>query len=132
MADRSAIATATFGYIRWAEKPHNAKWVRMIDGTPIPNDLPVCIANEFAATIATLRAENEALRAQVATTRADALEEAAKASAILAEREKSRKRVEELEAALRKADLWTDEENDVGPWRDEARTLLRAKDGTDA
>lgn len=24
-------------------KPHNAKWVRKIDGTPIPNDIPVSI-----------------------------------------------------------------------------------------
>lgn len=31
------------GYDRWAAKPHNAKWVRKIDGTPIANDLVVNI-----------------------------------------------------------------------------------------
>jgi hypothetical protein len=31
------------GYMEWARKPHNEKWVRKIDGTPIPNDLIVCI-----------------------------------------------------------------------------------------
>jgi hypothetical protein len=34
------------GYERWAAKPHNAKWVRKIDGTPIPNDI---VANIFEA-----------------------------------------------------------------------------------
>lgn len=32
----------------WREKPHNAKWWRRIDGTPIPNDLCVCIAEEVS------------------------------------------------------------------------------------
>lgn len=31
------------GYEAWAAKPHNAKWVRKIDGTPIPNDIVVTI-----------------------------------------------------------------------------------------
>lgn len=31
------------GYDAWAAKPHNAKWVRKIDGTPIPNDIVVTI-----------------------------------------------------------------------------------------
>lgn len=31
------------GYDTWAAKPHNAKWVRKIDGTPIANDIPVTI-----------------------------------------------------------------------------------------
>ena len=31
------------GYDRWAAKPHNAKWVRRIDGTPIANDIVVNI-----------------------------------------------------------------------------------------
>lgn len=34
------------GYDAWAAKPHNAKWVRKIDGTPIANDL---IVNIFEA-----------------------------------------------------------------------------------
>src|SRR4051812_8843136 len=35
------------GFDRWAAKPHNKKWVRRIDGTPIGNDLLVCIAWEI-------------------------------------------------------------------------------------
>lgn len=31
------------GYDAWAAKPHNAKWVRRIDGTPIANDIVVNI-----------------------------------------------------------------------------------------
>jgi hypothetical protein len=33
------------GYDAWAAKPHNAKWVRKIDGTPIPNDIVVTLFN---------------------------------------------------------------------------------------
>jgi hypothetical protein len=36
------------GFAAWAAKPHNAKWVRRIDGTPIPNDLKVNIAEAVA------------------------------------------------------------------------------------
>lgn len=32
------------GIDAWKNKPHNAKWWKRIDGTPIPNDLAVCIA----------------------------------------------------------------------------------------
>jgi hypothetical protein len=32
------------GYRTWSEKPHNAKWNKLLDGTPIVNDLIVCIA----------------------------------------------------------------------------------------
>ncbi len=31
------------GYDAWAAKPHNAKWVKKIDGTPIANDIVVNI-----------------------------------------------------------------------------------------
>jgi hypothetical protein len=31
------------GYDAWAAKPHNSKWVRKIDGTPIANDIVVNI-----------------------------------------------------------------------------------------
>ena len=31
----------------WAEKPHNKRWFKRIDGTPIVNDLPVVIAMFF-------------------------------------------------------------------------------------
>jgi hypothetical protein len=32
------------GFDTWKDKPHNAKWYNRIDGTPIPNDLKVNIA----------------------------------------------------------------------------------------
>jgi hypothetical protein len=44
-----ALAIARTGYDRWAGKPHNCKWVRLIDGTPISSDLLVHIAMEIAA-----------------------------------------------------------------------------------
>lgn len=43
-----AHAMAKAGYADWAGKEHNAKWVRKIEGTPIPNDLVVCIAEAVA------------------------------------------------------------------------------------
>jgi len=42
-----AMLIAEAGYDAWAAKPHNKGWRRKIDGTPIPNDLPVCIAQAF-------------------------------------------------------------------------------------
>ena len=42
------------GYDAWAAKPHNAKWVRKIDGTPIPNDI---VVNIFEALKASRSAE---------------------------------------------------------------------------
>lgn len=46
-----AIGIAQAGFEQWAAKPHNKKWFRRIDGTPIPNDLPVCIAMAFIETL---------------------------------------------------------------------------------
>jgi hypothetical protein len=43
-----AMEIAQSGFDAWAAKPHNRKWVRKIDGTPIPNDLVLCIASAFA------------------------------------------------------------------------------------
>lgn len=37
------------GYDAWAAKPHNAKWVRKIDGTPIQNDIVVSIFDALKA-----------------------------------------------------------------------------------
>ena len=48
----NALGIAKDGYASWANKNHNKKWVRKIDGTPIPNDLLVDIAKEFATRIA--------------------------------------------------------------------------------
>lgn len=43
------IKIASEGFEIWKAKSHNKKWFRRIDGTPIPNDLIVCIAGAFAA-----------------------------------------------------------------------------------
>jgi hypothetical protein len=43
-----ALDLAQEGLARWKDKEHNAKWWRRIDGTPIPNDLLVNIAEVFA------------------------------------------------------------------------------------
>jgi hypothetical protein len=40
---RVSLEDVQRGYDAWAAKPHNAKWVRRINGTPIPNDLMICI-----------------------------------------------------------------------------------------
>jgi hypothetical protein len=40
----NAMTIAEHGFDAWAAKAHNAKWVRLIDGTPIKNDLLVNIA----------------------------------------------------------------------------------------
>lgn len=42
-----AMEIAEDGLRRWREKDHNAKWWRKIDGTPIPNDLLVNIAQSM-------------------------------------------------------------------------------------
>ena len=39
------------GYDAWAAKPHNAKWVRKIDGTPIANDIVATIWNTLRDTM---------------------------------------------------------------------------------
>lgn len=56
------IGIAQEGFENWKAKPHNARWFRKIDGTPIPNDLTICIGEAFASRLRTLTAENEALR----------------------------------------------------------------------
>lgn len=33
---RAAADAVLAGFKAWAAKPHNAKWVKRIDGTPIP------------------------------------------------------------------------------------------------
>lgn len=44
-----AMRRAQIGLDTWKAKPHNARWWRRIDGTPIPNDLLVCIAVAMVA-----------------------------------------------------------------------------------
>jgi len=43
-----AMGVVEAGMKAWRDKPHNARWWRLIDGTPIPNDLIVCIAEAVA------------------------------------------------------------------------------------
>lgn len=43
--EETVLQAAKRGYKDWAAKPHNKKWVKHIDGTPIPNDLVMCIAD---------------------------------------------------------------------------------------
>ena len=43
-----ALRAAQRGLDNWRLKPHNARWWSRIDGTPIPDDLLVCIAEEVA------------------------------------------------------------------------------------
>lgn len=45
----TAMAIAEAGFDAWANKEHNKKWVRRIDGTPIKNDLLVNIAEAMVA-----------------------------------------------------------------------------------
>jgi len=46
-----ALDMAHAGFDAWAAKPHNRKWARSIDGTPIKNDLLVNIADAIVAGI---------------------------------------------------------------------------------
>lgn len=46
-----ALTIATAGFNSWAAKPHNKRWFARIDGTPIPNDLRVCVAEAFVAAL---------------------------------------------------------------------------------
>ncbi|TAU33346.1 hypothetical protein ELI20_21080 [Rhizobium ruizarguesonis] len=80
------------GYDRWAAKPHNAKWVRKIDGTPIPNDIVVNIFEALKDDPGSggdgednqPRYTTKRLRVEIAKAKAyarrEALEEAAKAA----------------------------------------------------
>lgn len=44
-----ALSICKRGLEDWKSKSHNKRWWKMIDGTPIPNDLLSCIAESFAA-----------------------------------------------------------------------------------
>jgi len=49
--DINSMAVAETGFGTWAAKPHNVKWVRLIAGTPIENDLIVNMANAIRAAL---------------------------------------------------------------------------------
>ena len=63
------IEIAQRGFENWKAKPHNARWFRKIDGTPIPNDLTICIGEAFAEPLRslTLRVEAEKRAKEEAT-----------------------------------------------------------------
>lgn len=48
------------GFATWAAQPHNRRWVRRIEGTPIANDLLVRIAEEFCGIADREREHNPA------------------------------------------------------------------------
>ena len=76
----SYLSTSKLGFVEaldacqrglelWRDKPYNAKWWRRIDGTPIPNDMLVCIAEIFGQTANADRATIAALRSAVENIR---------------------------------------------------------------
>jgi len=48
----SLLDHAKQGLENWARKPHNRKWWRKIDGTPIPNDLMIEVCKEISQALA--------------------------------------------------------------------------------
>jgi hypothetical protein len=62
--DINLMAVAETGFGTWAAKPHNVKWVRLIAGTPIENDLIVNMADAIRATTTALVAERDEARNQ--------------------------------------------------------------------
>lgn len=55
------------GFDTWKDKPHNAKWYNRIDGTPIPNDLRVNIAEAICHSDEIARLAAQPPAAQVET-----------------------------------------------------------------
>ncbi len=67
-----ALEACKRGLEAWRDEPHNAKWWRRIDGTPIPNDLLSNIAEIIAQTANADRAERDAALSELAKLRAEA------------------------------------------------------------
>jgi hypothetical protein len=100
------------GYDDWAGKPHNAKWVRKIDGTPIPNDLCVCIFNRLSTLAPSAAPSDEHWHTrffEADVRRAEAVLEGARLKADMTElRRVCTARIEELETTsipLTKAEI---------------------------
>ena len=53
------IQIAQRGFEAWTAKPHNKRWFRKIDHTPIPNDLVVNIAEQFRQELAALQPDED-------------------------------------------------------------------------
>ncbi len=49
------------GFEAWAAKPHNAKWVRRLDGTPIANDVVVNIFEAMKGRLSSSPAASDVL-----------------------------------------------------------------------
>ncbi|MDR3464204.1 MAG: hypothetical protein P4L76_18020 [Beijerinckiaceae bacterium] len=64
-----ALEACKRGLEAWRDEPHNAKWWRRIDGTPIPNDLLVNIAEIIVQTANADRAERDAALSELAKLR---------------------------------------------------------------
>lgn len=45
------------GLRTWREKPYNSKWSNLIEGTPIPNDLPVVMAQYLTDAVRALKVQ---------------------------------------------------------------------------
>src|SRR6266581_512039 len=54
-----AMSIVERGFDMWKDKPHNAKWFNRIDGTPIPNDLKVNIAEAICGACLNLADQPE-------------------------------------------------------------------------
>ena len=67
-----ALEACMRGFEIWCSKPHSAKWWQRIDGTPIPNDLLVNIAEIVAQRANADRAERDVALAELAKLRAEA------------------------------------------------------------
>jgi hypothetical protein len=55
----AAMDIVEAGFNNWKGKAHNAKWLRHIDGTPIPNDLMVNIAEAISRSVSSTVCESE-------------------------------------------------------------------------
>jgi hypothetical protein len=62
----SWIAIAQRGFEKWKAQDHNKRWFRLIDGTPIPNDLVINIGEEFMHSIRLTSAEISSGHSRVA------------------------------------------------------------------
>ena len=66
-----ALDACQRGLALWRDKPHNFKWWNRIDGTPIPNDLLVCIAEILQHTANADRVQRDAVLAELAQVKAE-------------------------------------------------------------
>lgn len=82
-----SIHIAQLGLEAWRSKEHNARWWRKIDGTPIPNDLTICIADAFYEVAETQRDKlaPEAERLKLVAKNRERAEERHRAAKVAAE-----------------------------------------------